>query len=171
MASDWEPVHSLVEDAGLWGRGCSSPLPSGSACCMPPSLPLVGERGLYTVGWLSSFGIRSILCSVRRPGCVLEPFVEKFSLSFFLFGDPQCGLLSHLSSLRLSSGHSGLVLTLSNAARTSLFSPRLLVVNALVWATSPLEVAVSCIICGFYLFIFSSRLCCPLRFQNSPQTH
>ena len=27
------------------------------------------------------------------------------------------------------------------------------------------------IICGFYLFIyFSSQLCCPLRFQNSPQT-
>ena len=28
------------------------------------------------------------------------------------------------------------------------------------------------IICGFYLFIYlSSQLCCPLRFQNSPQTH
>ena len=31
-------------------------------------------------------------------------------------------------------------------------------------------VAVRCVICGFYLFIYSSRLCCPLRFQNSPQT-
>ena len=38
-------------------------------------------------------------------------------------------------------------------------------------ATSPLGVAVRCIICGCYLFIFSSQLCCPLRFQNSPQTH
>ena len=27
------------------------------------------------------------------------------------------------------------------------------------------------VICGFYLFIFSSQLCCPLRSQNSPQTH
>ena len=39
------------------------------------------------------------------------------------------------------------------------------------WATSLMGVAVRHVICGFYLFIyFSSRLCCPLRFQNSPQT-
>ena len=37
-------------------------------------------------------------------------------------------------------------------------------------ATSLLGIAVRHIICGFYLFIFSSHLCCPLRFQNSPQT-
>ena len=43
--------------------------------------------------------------------------------------------------------------------------------DASVWTTSPLGVAVRCVICGFYLFIFSSRLCCSLRFQNSPQTH
>ena len=79
-------------------------------------------------------------------------------------------MLSHVSSLRLPSGHSCLVLTLSNAARASLFSPLLLVVDASVWATSPLGVAVRCIICGFYLFIYFSWLCCPLRFQNSPQT-
>ena len=36
---------------------------------------------------------------------------------------------------------------------------------------SPLGVIVRPIICEFYLFIFSSRLCCLLRFQNSPQTH
>ena len=35
---------------------------------------------------------------------------------------------------------------------------------------SLLGVAVRHIICGFYLFIFSSRLCCPLRVQNSTQT-
>ena len=35
---------------------------------------------------------------------------------------PQFGLLFHVSSLRLPSGHSGPVLTLSNAARASLFS-------------------------------------------------
>ena len=80
-------------------------------------------------------------------------------------------MLSHVSSLRLPSGHSGPVVTLSNAAHTSLFSPHLLVADASVWTTSPLGVAVRCVICGFYLFIFSSWLCCPLRFQNSPQTH
>ena len=79
-------------------------------------------------------------------------------------------LLAHVSSLRLSSGHSGPVLTLSNAAPASLFSPHLLVVDARVWATSQLGVAVMHVICGFYSFIFSSQLCCPLRFQNSPQT-
>ena len=83
---------------------------------------------------------------------------------------PQFGLLSHVSSLRLPSGHSSPVLTLSNAARASLFSPGLLVVYVSVWATSPLGVAVRCVTCGFYLSIFSSWLCCPLRFQNSPQT-
>ena len=49
--------------------------------------------------------------------------------------------------------------------------PLLLVVDANVWATSPLGVAIKQEICGFYLFIyFSPWLCCPLRFQNSPQT-
>ena len=62
--------------------------------------------------------------------------------------------LSHISSLRLSSGHSGPVPTLNNAAWASLFSPHLLVVDASIWATSLLGVAVRHIICGFYLFIF-----------------
>ena len=66
--------------------------------------------------------------------------------------------------------HSGPVLTLSNAACSSLFSPSLLVVDSSVWDISPLGVAVRPVICQFYLFIFSSQLCCPLRFQNSPQT-
>ena len=43
---------------------------------------------------------------------------------------PGSGLLSQLSSLRLPSGHSGPVLTLSNAAHVSLPSPHLLVVQA-----------------------------------------
>ena len=79
-------------------------------------------------------------------------------------------LLSQVSSLRLPSGHSGLVLTLSNAASASLFSSHLLVVDASIWANSPLRVAVRCVICGFYFFFFPSQLCCPLRFQNFPQT-
>ena len=72
---------------------------------------------------------------------------------------PQSGLLSQVSSLRLSSGHSGLVLTLSNAARASLPSPHLLVAGADVCAASPLG-----------KLHFSSQLCCPLWFQGSPQT-
>ena len=106
----------------LWGREWGSPLPSGSGC---PHLPLCLWQGgggwgggLYAAGPLS-FGVRSILCSVSVPGCALEPFAEKFSLalslSFFFFVSlviPQFGLLSQFSSLRLSSGHSGPVLSL-----------------------------------------------------------
>ena len=39
------------------------------------------------------------------------------------------------------------VLALSSAAHASLFSPHLLVVNATVWATSPLGVALRHVIC------------------------
>ena len=49
-----------------------------------------------------------------------------------------------------------------------MFSPRSLLVATSVWATSPLGNAIRCIICVF--FFFPSWLCCPLRFQNSPQT-
>ena len=51
---------------------------------------------------------------------------------------PQSGLLAQVSSLRLPLGHSGLVLTLSNAARASLPSPRLLMAVAGICAASPL---------------------------------
>ena len=76
------------------------------------------------------------------------------SLSFSLFlAIPQFVLLSHVRSLRLPSGHSGLVLTLSNAAYASRFSPRLLVADASIWATSPLRVEVRWVICEFYFFL------------------
>ena len=84
--------------------------------------------------------------------------VLSLSLSSFFFFSLSLavlwfGLISHVSSFRLPSGHSGLVLTLSNAALSSLVSPRLLVMDARVWATSLLGVAVRLVICGFiYLF-------------------
>ena len=49
---------------------------------------------------------------------------------------PRSGLLSQVSSLRLPSGHSGPVLTLSIAAHASLPSPNLLVADAGVCAAS-----------------------------------
>ena len=53
----------------------------------------------------------------------------------------------------------------------SLSSPGLLVTDVSVCTAFLPEVAVRRIICGFTLFIyFSSGLCCPLRFQGSPQT-
>ena len=78
-----------------------------------------------------------------------------FSLSLAI---PQFKLLSHISSLQLPSGHSGPVLTLSNAAGSSSFSPHLLVADADVWGTFLLGVAFRHVICGFYLFFLPVRL-------------
>ena len=68
----------------------------------------------------------------------------------------QSGLLAQVNSLRLPSGHSGLVLTLSNAACASLPSPHLLVADAGVCAVSLLgELLLGTSSVGFnYLFIF-----------------
>ena len=87
-----------------------------------------------------------------------------FSLSLAI---PQFKLLSHVSSLRLPSGPSGPVLTLSNAARSSPFHPHLLVADAGLWGTFLLGVAFRHVICGFYLFFLPVRL----PSKNFPQTH
>ena len=110
--------------------------------------------------WLALLWCSLSPCSVSR---LAVPKVRAFcgkvlSLSLFFFSlslaIPQFELLSHIKPLRLPSGHSGLVFTISNAARASLFSPHLLVVDVSIWATSPLSVVVRHVICGFYLFIF-----------------
>ena len=64
---------------------------------------------------------------------------------------PQSGFLSHVSSLRLSSGHSGPVLTLrtDDAALASLHSPCSMVADVSLWVTSQLAIVVGCIFCGF----------------------
>ena len=80
-----------------------------------------------------------------------------FSLSLAI---PQLKLLSHESSLQLCSGHSGLVLTLSNAACSSPFRPHLLVADVGVWGTFLLGVAFMHLICAFYLFF------CPVRLPS-----
>ena len=157
--SNWEPARSLVEDAisraelplAFWLWLLPACLPAsrrGWAGLLLASSPLVFTQSF--VLWAGQQCLR------------LELFEGKFSLSLsFLFFSvsvslaiPQFGLLSHISSLRLSSGHSGPVLTLSNAARTSLFNALLPVVDVSIWATFPLGVAVRRIICGFYLFTF-----------------
>ena len=83
FVSNREPAHSVVEDAGLWGREC--PLPSGSGCRLPVSLPPVGG-GACTQP--TSSPIHSILCSVRAPGCVLGNSLLWESSLIFLSGYP-----------------------------------------------------------------------------------
>ena len=86
-----------------------------------------------------------------------------FSLSLAI---PQFKLLSHESSLRLPSGHSGPALTLSNAACSSPFRPHLLVVDAGIWGTFLLGVAFRHVICVFYLFFLPVRL--PSKIRKLP---
>ena len=86
--------------------------------------------------------------------CGVRAFCGKgfFFFFFCLSVIPRFGLLSQISSLRFSSGHSGLDLTLQiDAAHASLPSPHLLVADESLWATSLslLVVAVRCIFCGF----------------------
>ena len=100
---------------------------------------------------------QSLFC--ERARLRVRAFCGKvLSLSLFFFPTlaiPQFGLLSHISSLRLSSGYLAPVLTLSNnyAAHTSLSSFCSLVVDVSIWATSPLAVAVrhySLFVCLFF---------------------
>ena len=77
-----------------------------------------------------------------------------FSLSLAI---SQFKLLSFESALRLLSGPSGLVLTLSNAAHSSPFRPHLLVADASVWGTFLVGVAFRHVICEFYSFFRPPR--------------
>jgi len=150
-------------------------LPSSSGWRPPASLAPVGDGPVRCWLPLLWYSLSPLFCERAQQCLRLELFVGKFSFSLSFLSPPppaipQFGFLSPISSLRLPSGHSGPVLTLSNAACACLFSSQLLVVDASIWATSLLGVAVRGVIFGFYLF-FSSKLCCLLRFQNSPQSH
>ena len=102
--------------------------------------------------------------SLEGNGLQLASSVQSFVLcaGLAVVAIPQSGLLAQVSFLRLPSGHSGPVLTLSNAAQASLPSPCLLVAG---------KVSVLLLHRGSYhwahnlwvlIIYFSSLLCCPL---------
>ena len=145
-----QEVFGLKLEACLqWGRGCG---PWGRARPFPLPLPPASGgagpvRSQLALLWTCSdplFCKRLAVCSGR--------------LIFSLFCCPQFKLESPRSSLRLPSGHSGPVLTVSNAARSSPFCPHLLVADVGVWGTFLLGVAFRHVICGFYLFSLPVRL-------------
>ena len=68
--------------------------------------------------------------------CVQAWWCLRLGLAFHVVVIPQSGLLAQVILLRLCLGHSDQILTLSNAARASLPSPRLLVADAGVCAAS-----------------------------------
>ena len=90
-----------------------------------------------------------------------------FSISLAI---PKFNFLSHVRSLRLSSRHFGLVLTLNNAAAcASPFSPHLLVALPASGVLFRWELLLGMYFVGF--IYFPSQLGCPPRFKNFPQTH
>ena len=150
-------------------------MPSGSGCCPPASLPPVGSDGpVWSPLALFWYLLNPLFCEQARRRLRLELFAGKFSVLFFFFflslAIPQFGLLSHICFLRLSSGHSGPVLTLSMQPTPPCPAPACwwpmgasgLLLLWELWLGTYTVVVFFCCCC--------SRLCCPLRFQNSPQT-
>ena len=83
LVSNWEPAHSLVEDAGLWGWEWSSPLPSSSGSHLPASLPpAVGEGPVCIRLALLWYSLNPLFCEKARLCLRLEPFAGKFFFSF-----------------------------------------------------------------------------------------
>ena len=115
LVSTWEPAHNLVEDA-IFGAKIFPPLPALAVAHLPLSLqqgygPVCSQLAVL---WYS---LNPLFCELARVCLKLELFTGNFPLSlFFIFlslAVLQFGLLFHISSLRLSAGLSGQVLTLS----------------------------------------------------------
>ena len=124
MVSNWEPVHSLVEDVISGAEIAAAPcLPALAVTHLP--LCLRGQwEGVPVCSWLALlwYSLNLLFCEWARLD--IRAFHGKV-LFFPSLAIPQFGLLSHVSSFGLSSGHSVLVLSLSTdyAAHTSLPSP------------------------------------------------
>ena len=119
----------------LWG--CDCPLPALAACHM---------RGMVCIRLV----LFSPLFCARAWQCL------RLGLALCVEAILQSGLLAQVSSLRLPLGHSGPILTLSNAAQAFLRSPHLLVAGGRrLCCFSAGGVTIGLLICGFdYLFIF-----------------
>ena len=130
-------------------------MPSNSGCCMPASLPLGAGEG-PVCSWLALLWYWSNPSFCEQASVHVRAFCRKV-LFLFSLAIPQFGLLSCVSSLILSPGHSGLVLTLrahyaaDYAAHASLSSPHSQVAYTSVWATSPLALVVRRVFCSFFL--------------------
>ena len=110
LVSNWEPAHSLVEDAGS-GTEIAPRLPVLTAARLPLCLQR-GDGPVRSRLALPWYSFSPLFCEQAQQCLRLEVFVRKFSL-FFSLAIPQFGFLAHVTSLRFSSGHSGPVLTLS----------------------------------------------------------
>ena len=135
MVSNWEPAHSLVEDA-ISGAEIAPRLQALAVAHLPLCLQQV-ERLVHSQLALLWYSLSPLFCEQAQQRLRLELFMEKFSFSLFDF-------------FSLWLPHSlGFYLMLA-PTRTSLFSPDSLLADVSVWATSPLGVVVRHIICGVF---------------------
>ena len=117
----------MVEDAVSGAEIAAAPcLPALALSVAHLPLPLGREGPILQLARTPLIFTHLLFCECTRGDCaVLEPFSGKLFFFFFfcLSGDPM--LQSHVSSLRLSSGHSGPFLTLrtDDAVQSSLPSP------------------------------------------------
>ena len=158
-------AHSLAGDMVSGAEIATAP-------CLPPPavahLSLCLQGGAINPIWLALlwYLLRwvPLFCEHVRGHCtVLEPSCGEGPLFFFvslLF--LQIGLLCHISSLRLSSGHSNMVLTLRTC-----HVAHLLWADASVWFASLLVIAVQHRFCGLFFCLFVFQVCCSLSFQSS----
>ena len=150
LISNWEPAHSLVEDA-VSGAKIAPHLLALAVTCLPFCLwwwdePVCSQLALPWYSFSPLFCKRARLCLIAFCRKVLS-----LSLVFPSLASPHFGVLSHISSLRLSSGHSGLFLILSMQPMPPCSAPtHYWQTRASGLATSPLGVAVRRIICGFF---------------------
>ena len=82
MVSNWEPAHSLAEDA-ISGAEIAPHLLALAVTCLPLCLGLLGEE----IGppWLALlwYSLSPFFCEQAGSGLRLELFLGKFSLSLF----------------------------------------------------------------------------------------
>ena len=170
MVKDWQPAHSLAGDADS-GVDCSSPLPSTSGChtCLSGSMAGGHKRQQAYFPLVFNMVWSFVLWGCRRGHCgLLEPSRGKGPLFFFVSLVFQWfGFLCHMSPLRLSSGHSSLVLRTMYVAHASVPSPHLRLVAMSIWAASLLIIAV-CM--NSVVFFFSFGNVALWDFQSSPLT-
>ena len=144
-------LERLVSLLGSWSLAATlSTLPSPSLPLSPPFCLLrpAGDRPVHSrLALLQNCSVLPLFCQEPAVSSVRAFCRLIFSLSLAI---PQFKLPSQVSSLRLPSGHSSQVLTLSNAACSSPFSSHLLVVDASVWGTFLLGVAFPHVIREFY---------------------
>ena len=150
-------------------------MPSGSGCGLPACLPLWREGPIRQPACFPLMLVNLFFCELTRRHSEAVRSFQRKTFSFFLVsqGNAQIGFLSYIRSLRLSSRHSGLVLTqrINDAACAFLPNPHSLVADMSFWVTSLLAFVVRCVLCGSFFFPPDCGLCCPLRFQNSLKTH